>query len=153
MRDKVSERTTIVAERARLDLYQLVAATRGIDSENTVYSVLASMSSALLAQKQVFENLAIWHRENLARASDTGGGRTEGQQLAIAASADLIEAARLASDAIEAVESAWARSGRVIWEPNAGDPEAVDVQVQLAPPEAFGPPLLKGDDGLGPQTP
>lgn len=149
----VHEKATVAAEAARLDLYQLVAATRTINNESAVYPVLASMSSALLAQKQVFENLAIWHRENAERAADTAGDQTRGEQLAIAASADLIEAAYLSDDAIKAVESAWARSGKVVWGSTESDQEAPDLKDLLAPPELFGPPNVADHDGLGPRTP
>ncbi|QAV69205.1 hypothetical protein ESZ53_01355 [Salinibacterium sp. UTAS2018] len=93
----------------------LAHATRTFESPQDLYAVLGDLLSGVRSLKQVLDQLAAAHIENRPRAFDDHGDHAIGSKDALAAAAELHQAATLIDQAEERLDAAAGAASRVVW--------------------------------------
>lgn len=93
----------------------LAHATRTFENPQDLYGVIGDLLSGVRSLKQVLDQLAIAHAENRPRAFDDHGDHTIGSEDALAAAAELHQAATLIDQAEERLDAAAGAASRVAW--------------------------------------
>lgn len=109
----------------------LAHASRVFEDPADTYAVLGDLLAGVRSLRQVLDQLATTHVTNRVRAPDDAGDRTAGATYALAAAAELQQAAALLDDVHERVDAAMAASGRIAWHPAAREPGPVSRWVSL----------------------
>ncbi|SJN08763.1 hypothetical protein FM113_04290 [Leucobacter sp. 7(1)] len=108
--------TTGAAEASEA-LRGLAHASRVFEDPADTYAVLGDLLAGVRSLRQVLDQLATTHLTNRARAHDDAGDQTAGATYALAATAELQQAAALLDGVHDRVDAALAASGRIAWHP------------------------------------
>lgn len=103
------------ASEASEALRGLAHATRTFENPQDLYGVLSDLLSGVRSLKQVLDQLATAPVENRPRAFDDHGDQVIGSKDALAAAAELHQAATLIGQAEERLDSAAGAASRVAW--------------------------------------
>lgn len=129
---------TADAAEASEALRGLAHATRLIEEPADTYAVLGDLLAGVRSLRQVLDQLATVHVSNQVRAYDDSGNQGAGAGHALAAAADLRQAAALLDGVHDQVDAAMGVSGRIAWRPAPSTP---------APPARWvGIVFLQGQD-------
>lgn len=93
----------------------LAHATRAFENPQDLYGVLGDLLSGVRSLKQVLDQLAAAHIKNRPRAFDDHGDHSIGSKDALAAAAELHQAATLIDQAEERLDTAASAASRVAW--------------------------------------
>lgn len=113
---------TADAAEASEALRGLAHATRVFEDPADTYAVLGDLLAGVRSLRQVLDQLATTHVTNRVRAYDDAGDQSSGVTYALAATAELQQAATLLDGGHDRVNAAMAASGRIAWHP---EPERV----------------------------
>ena len=108
---------TVDAAEASEALRGLAHASRVFEDLADTYAVLGDLLAGVRSLRQVLDQLATTHVTNRVRAHDDAGDQTAGVTYALAATAELQQAAALLDGVHERVDAAMAASGRIAWHP------------------------------------
>ena len=108
--------TTDAAEASEA-LRGLAHASRVFEDPADTYGVLGDLLAGVRSLRQVLDQLATTHVTNRVRAHDDAGDQTAGANYALAATAELQQAAALLDGVYDRVDAAMAASGRIAWHP------------------------------------
>ena len=108
--------TTDAAEASEA-LRGLAHASRVFEDPADTYAVLGDLLAGVRSLRQVLDQLATTHVTNRVRAHDDAGDQTAGANYALAATAELQQAAALLDGVYDRVDAAMAASGRIAWHP------------------------------------
>ena len=122
--------TTDAAEASEA-LRGLAHASRVFEDPADTYAVLGDLLAGVRSLRQVLDQLATTHVTNRVRAHDDVGDQTAGATYALAAAADLQQAAALLDGVHQRVDAAMADSGRIAWHPAAREPGPVSRWVSV----------------------
>lgn len=122
---------TMDAAEASEALRGLAHASRVFEDPADTYAVLGDLLAGVRSLRQVLDQLATTHVTNRVRAHDDAGDQTAGATYALAATADLQQAAALLDGVHERVDAAMAASGRIAWHPAALEPGPVSRWVSV----------------------
>ncbi|GAB3633521.1 hypothetical protein GCM10027421_28740 [Microbacterium shaanxiense] len=122
--------TTDAAEASEA-LRGLAHASRVFEDPADTYTVLGDLLAGVRSLRQVLDQLATTHVTNRVRAHDDVGDQTAGATYALAAAADLQQAAALLDGVHQRVDAAMADSGRIAWYPAAREPGPVSRWVSV----------------------
>lgn len=128
---------TADAAEASEALRGLAHATRVIEEPADTYAVLGDLLAGVRSLRQVLDQLATVHVRNQVRAYDDAGNQGAGASHALAAAADLRQAAALLDGVHDQVDTAMGVSGRIAWRPAPSTP---------APARWVGIVFLQGQD-------
>lgn len=116
---------TADAAEASEALRGLAHATRVFEDPADTYAVLGDLLAGVRSLRQVLDQLATAHVTNRVRAYDDAGDQSSGATYALAATAELQQAAVLLDGVHDRVDAAMAASGRIAWHP---EPEPEPAQ-------------------------
>lgn len=122
---------TADAAEASEALRGLAHASRVFEDPADTYAVLGDLLAGVRSLRQVLDQLAIAHVTNRVRAHDDAGDQTAGATYALAATAELQQAAALLDGVHDRVDAAVAASGRIAWHPAPTVPGAVSRWVSV----------------------
>lgn len=122
--------TTDAAEASEA-LRGLAHASGVFEDPADTYTVLGDLLAGVRSLRQVLDQLATAHVTNRVRAHDDAGDQTAGATYALAATAELQQAAALLDGVHERVDAAMAASGRIAWHPAALEPGPVSRWVSV----------------------
>ncbi|GAA1576533.1 hypothetical protein [Leucobacter aridicollis] len=122
--------TTDAAEASEA-LRGLAHASRVFEDPADTYAVLGDLLAGVRSLRQVLDQLATSHLTNRVRAHDDAGDQTAGATYALAATAELQQAAALLDGVHQRVDAAMAASGRIAWHPAAREPGPVSRWVSV----------------------
>lgn len=108
---------TADAAEASEALRGLAHATREFEDPADTYPVLGDLLAGVRSLRQVLDQLATAHVTNRVRAYDDAGDQNSGATYALAATAELQQAAALLDGVHDRVNAAMAASGRIAWRP------------------------------------
>ena len=108
--------TTDAAEASEA-LRGLAHASRVFEDPADTYAVLGDLLAGVRSLRQALDQLATAHVTNRVRAHDDAGDQTAGANYALAATAELQQAAALLDGVYDRVDAAMAASGRIAWHP------------------------------------
>ena len=108
---------TVDAAEASEALRGLAHASRVFEDPADTYAVLGDLLAGVRSLRQVLDQLATTHVTNRVRAHDDAGDQTAGANYALAATAELQQAAALLDGVYDRVDAAMAASGRIAWHP------------------------------------
>ena len=108
---------TVDAAEASEALRGLAHASRVFEDPADTYAVLGDLLAGVRSLRQVLDQLATAHLKHRVRAHDDAGDQTAGATDALAATAELQQAAALLDGVHERVDAAMAASGRIAWHP------------------------------------
>ncbi|WP_087014635.1 hypothetical protein [Leucobacter sp. 7(1)] len=108
---------TADAAEASEALRGLAHATRVFEDPAETYTVLGDLLAGVRSLRQVLDQLATAHVTNRVRAYDDAGDQNSGATSALAATAELQQAAALLDGVHDRVDAAMAASGRIAWRP------------------------------------
>ena len=108
---------TVDAAEASEALRGLAHASRVFEDPADTYAVLGDLLAGVRSLRQVLDQLATAHLKHRVRAHDDAGDQTAGATDALAATAELQQAAALLDGVHDRVVSAMAASGRIAWHP------------------------------------
>ena len=108
---------TADAAEASEALRGLAHATRVFEDPADTYAVLGDLLAGVRSLRQALDQLATAHVTNRVRAHDDAGDQTAGANYALAATAELQQAAALLDGVYDRVDAAMAASGRIAWHP------------------------------------
>lgn len=94
----------------------LAHATRTFENPQDLYGVLGDLLSGVRSLKRVLDQLAAAHIKNRPRAFDDHGDHSIGSNDALAAAAELHQAAVLVDQAEERLDAAVGAAGRIAWQ-------------------------------------
>ena len=106
---------TADAAEASEALRGLAHATRVFEDPADTYAVLGDLLAGVRSLRQVLDQLATVHVRNQVRAYDDDGNQGTGASHALAAAADLRQAAVLLDGVHDQVDAAMGVSGRIAW--------------------------------------
>lgn len=109
----------------------LAHASRVFEDPADTYAVLGDLLAGVGSLRQVLDQLATAHMTNGVRAHDDAGDQTAGATDALAATAELQQAAALLDGVHGRVDAAMAASGRIAWHPAAIEPGPVSRWVSV----------------------
>ncbi|SJN13340.1 hypothetical protein FM113_17555 [Leucobacter sp. 7(1)] len=112
--------TTDAAETSEA-LRGLAHASRVFEDPADTYAVLGDLLAGVRSLRQVLDQLATAHAGNQVRAYDDAGNQGAGASHALAASAELRQAAVLLDGVHDRVDAAMGASGRIAWRPAPSD--------------------------------
>ena len=112
--------TTDAAEASEA-LRGLAHASRSFEDPADTYAVLGDLLAGVRALQQVLDQLATAHSTNQVRAYDDAGNQGAGASHALAAGAELRQAAALLDAVHDRVDAAIGASGRIAWRPAPSD--------------------------------
>ncbi|MBX3195153.1 MAG: hypothetical protein KF727_08675 [Microbacteriaceae bacterium] len=112
---------TADAAEASEALRGLAHATRVFEDPADTYTVLGDLLTGVRSLRQVLDQLAAAHVTHRVRAHDDAGDQTVGTTSALAATAELQQAAVLLDGVLDRVDAAMAASGRIAWHPEPTD--------------------------------
>lgn len=95
----------------------LAHATRVFEDPADTYAVLGDLLAGVRSLRQVFDQLATAHVTHHVRAHDDAGGQAAGATSALAATAELQQAAALVDAVHDRVDAAMVASGQIAWHP------------------------------------
>ena len=95
----------------------LAHASRVFEDPADTYAVLGDLLAGVRSLRQALDQLATAHVTNRVRAHDDAGDQTAGANYALAATAELQQAAALLDGVYDRVDAAMAASGRIAWHP------------------------------------
>ncbi len=95
------------------------------------YAVLGDLLAGVRSLRQVLDQLATAHLTNRVRAHDDAGDQTAGADYALAATAELQQAAALLDGVHDRVDAAMAASGRIAWHPEPTETPTVSRWVSV----------------------
>ena len=113
---------TADAAEASEALRGLAHATRVFDDPADTYAVLGDLLAGVRSLRQVLDQLATVHVSNQVRAYDDAGNQGAGASHALAAAADLRQAAVLLDGVHDQLDAAMGVSGRIAWRPAPSTP-------------------------------
>ena len=113
---------TADAAEASEALRGLAHATRVFDDPADTYAVLGDLLAGVRSLRQVLDQLATVHVSNQVRAYDDAGNQGAGASHALAAAADLRQAAVLLDGVHDQLDAAMGVSGRIAWRPAPSEP-------------------------------
>lgn len=113
---------TADAAEASEALRGLAHASRSFEDPADTYAVLGDLLAGVRSLRQVLGQLATAHTANRVRAHDDAGDQTAGATHALAATAELQQAAALLDGVHDRVDAAMAASGRIAWHPEPAKP-------------------------------
>lgn len=119
-------------------LRRLAHTSRVFEDPANTYAVLGDLLAGVRSLRQVLDQLATAHLTNRVRAHDDAGDQTAGATYALAATAELQQAAALLDGAHERVDAAMAASGRIAWHTALTAPGPVSRWVSVV--------FLQGED-------
>ena len=122
---------TVDAAEASEALRGLAHASRVFEDPADTYAVLGDLLAGVRSLRQALDQLATAHVTNRVRAHDDAGDQTAGATYALAATAELQQAAALLDGVHERVDAAMAASGRIAWHPAALEPGPVSRWVSV----------------------
>ena len=122
---------TVDAAEASEALRGLAHASRVFEDPADTYAVLGDLLAGVRSLRQALDQLATAHVTNRVRAHDDAGDQTAGVTYALAATAELQQAAALLDGVHERVDAAMAASGRIAWHPAAREPGPVSRWVSV----------------------
>ena len=108
---------TADAAEASEALRGLAHAARVFENPADTYALLGDLLAGVRSLRQVLDQLATAHVTNRVRAHDDAGDQTAGATYALAATAELQQAAALLDGVHDRVDAAMAASGRIAWHP------------------------------------
>ena len=108
---------TVDAAEASEALRDLAHASRVFEDPADTYAVLGDLLAGVRSLRQALDQLATAHVTNRVRAHDDAGDQTAGANYALAATAELQQAAALLDGVYDRVDAAMAASGRIAWHP------------------------------------
>ena len=108
---------TVDAAEASEALRGLAHASRVFEDPADTYAVLGDLLAGVRSLRQALDQLATAHVTNRVRAHDDAGDQTAGANYALAATAELQQAAALLDGVYDRVDAAMAASGRIAWHP------------------------------------
>ena len=108
---------TVDAAEASEALRGLAHASRVFEDPADTYAVLGDLLAGVRSLRQALDQLATTHVTNRVRAHDDAGDQTAGANYALAATAELQQAAALLDGVYDRVDAAMAASGRIAWHP------------------------------------
>jgi len=108
---------TVDAAEASEALRGLAHASRVFEDPADTYAVLGDLLAGVRSLRQALDQLATAHVTNRVRAHDDAGDQTAGANYALAATAELQQAAALLDGVYDRVDAAMAASGRIVWLP------------------------------------
>ncbi|MGV2984279.1 hypothetical protein ACNPNP_11275 [Microbacterium sp. AGC85] len=111
------QNSTRDAAEASEALRGLAHASRVFEDPADTYTVLGDLLTGVRSLRQVLDQLATAHVTNRVRAYDDAGDQTAGATYALAATAELQQAAALLDGVHDRVDAAMAASGRIAWHP------------------------------------
>ncbi|QYF98311.1 hypothetical protein [Microbacterium sp. PAMC21962] len=114
---------TADAAEASEALRGLAHATRVFGEPADTYAVLGDLLAGVRSLRQVLDQLATAHVTNRVRAYDDAGDQSSGATYALAATAELQQAAALLDGVHDRVDAAMSASGRIAWRPEP-EPES-----------------------------
>lgn len=100
----------------------LAHATRVFEDPADTYAVLGDLLAGVRSLRQVLDQLATVHVSNQVRAYDDDGNQGVGASHALAAAADLRQAAALLDGVHDQVDASMGVSGRIAWRPAPSTP-------------------------------
>ena len=106
---------TVDAAEASEALRGLAHASRVFEDPADTYAVLGDLLAGVRSLRQALDQLATAHVTNRVRAHDDAGDQTAGANYALAATAELQQAAALLDGVYDRVDAAMAASGRIAW--------------------------------------
>ena len=109
----------------------LAHATRVFEDPADTYAVLGDLLAGVRSLRLVLDQLATTHLTNRVRAHDDAGDQTAGATDALAATAELQQAAALLDGVHDRVDTAMAASGRISWYPAPTAPGPVSRWVSV----------------------
>ena len=113
---------TVDAAEASEALRGLAHASRAFEDPADTYAVLGDLLAGVRSLRQVLDQLATAHFTNRVRAHDDAGDQTAGATYALAATAELQQAAALLDGVHDRVDAALGASGRIAWHPDPTAP-------------------------------
>ena len=122
---------TVDAAEASEALRGLAHATRSFEDPADTYAVLGDLLAGVRSLRQVLDQLATAHATNRVRAHDDAEDQTAGATDALAATAELQQAAALLDRVHDRVDAAIAASGRIAWHPAPAAPGPVSRWVSV----------------------
>lgn len=122
--------TTDAAEASEA-LRGLAHASRVFEDPADTYTVLGDLLAGVRSLRQVLDQLATAHVTNRVRAHDDAGDQTAGATYALAATAELQQAAALLDGVHDRVDAAMSVSGRIAWHPALTAPGPVSRWVSV----------------------
>ena len=123
---------TADAAEASEALRGLAHASRVFEDPADTYAVLGDLLAGVRSLRQVLDQLATAHLKHRVRAHDDAGDQTAGATDALAATAELQQAAALLDGVHDRVDTAMAASGRISWYPAPTAPGPVSRWVSVA---------------------
>lgn len=108
---------TVDAAEASEALRGLAHASRVFEDPADTYAVLGDLLAGVRSLRQALDQLATAHVTNRVRAHDDAEDQTAGATDALAATAELQQAAALLDGVYDRVDAAMAASGRIAWHP------------------------------------
>ena len=112
---------TVDAAEASEALRGLAHASRSFEDPADTYAVLGDLLAGVRPLRQVLDQLATAHATNQVRAYDDAGSQGVGASQALAAAAELRQAAVLLDAVHDRVDAAMGASGRIAWHPAPSD--------------------------------
>ena len=122
---------TADAAEASEALRGLAHASRVFEDPADTYAVLGDLLAGVRSLRQALDQLATAHVTNRVRAHDDAGDQTAGATDALAATAELQQAAALLDGVHDRVDTAMAASGRISWYPAPTAPGPVSRWVSV----------------------
>ena len=122
---------TVDAAEASEALRGLAHASRVFEDPADTYAVLGDLLAGVRSLRQVLDQLATAHLKHRVRAHDDAGDQTAGATDALAATAELQQAAALLDGVHDRVDTAMAASGRISWYPAPTAPGPVSRWVSV----------------------
>lgn len=110
---------TADAAEASAALRGLAHATRVFENPADTYTVLGDLLAGVRSLRQVLDQVAAAHVTNRVRARDDAGDQATGATHALAATAELQQAAALLGAVHGRVNAAMSASGRIAWHPES----------------------------------
>ena len=123
---------TVDAAEASEALRGLAHASRVFEDPADTYAVLGDLLAGVRSLRQALDQLATAHVTNRVRAHDDAGDQTAGANYALAATAELQQAAALLDGVYDRVDAAMAASGRIAWHPAPTAPGPMSRWVSVA---------------------
>ena len=122
---------TVDAAEASEALRGLAHASRVFEDPADTYAVLGDLLAGVRSLRQVLDQLATAHLKHRVRAHDDAGDQTAGATDALAATAELQQAAALLDGVHDRGDTAMAASGRISWYPAPTAPGPVSRWVSV----------------------
>ena len=122
---------TAEAAEASEALRGLAHATRVFEDPVDTHTVLGDLLAGVRSLRQVLDQLATAHLTNRVRAHDDAGDQTAGATYALAATAELQQAAALLDGVHDRVDAAMSVSGRIAWHPAPTAPGSLSRWVSV----------------------